>query len=210
MPDSNIDISLKSLVEVTDAILKGDFNREDNIAIDAEGMLASLAQKINQMLVNMRKVESSLSNAGERTPFVVDNARNVMEMMSRSTEEVLSKSDMLTGIAEEFEPVLKGRTTANGESAQKRLEDMKVAVYDIIASQSYQDVARQQMESMSSELKRIRDWLIEALVVLNINKDDSPESIAKNRERLQEVKQSESKGTLDQDLVDDLLAEFGF
>lgn len=206
----NNNTDLESIVEVTDAILRGDFDKEADIDLDAKGMLASLVRKINQMVVNMKKVEVSLSSAGERTPLAVDNARNVLHMMSHSTEEVLSKADILTEIIEELDPLLREDKTAKGASALNKLENMKAPIYDIIASQSYQDVARQQMEALAVELNQIRDWLIETLVVLNINKDASPEDLMKKKEILQGVKQSKSEEPLDQDLVDDLLSEFGF
>lgn len=210
MPTSDIQTELKSIVDVTDAILRGDFEKEADVALDAEGMLASLANKINQMVVNMKKVETTLSNAGERTPQVVDNARNVMDMMSQSTEEVLGKADTLAAIAEELEPLLEDRKTADGSSGRSKMANMKAAIYDIIASQSYQDAARQQMETLSKELSQIRDWLVEALLVLNIDKGENSEDVQRKKEVLQNVQQSKSEEPLNQDLVDDLLAEFGF
>ena len=65
------------------------------------------------------------------------------------------------------------------------------------------------MEKLIEELNQIRTWLIEALVVLNINRDDSPENIQKKTKLLREVSQPDETTPLEQNLVDDLMAEFG-
>jgi chemotaxis regulatin CheY-phosphate phosphatase CheZ len=215
MSNPNIDINgIESLEEVTDALLQGKFNQIDsqNMLIDTEGLLSNLAQKINTMVVNMKTVESPLASAGEQAPVVVSNAQNVVELMAQSTDEVLNKSDKLSEMAEDLDHLLAevGRNPSKLSAAQENLTKMKVSIFDIIASQSYQDVARQKMEALILELNNIRDWLIEALVVLNIGKDDSPENIQKKTEILKEVSEASTPDTLKQDLVDDLLAEFGF
>lgn len=211
MTVSDVDEKIASLVEITDAILRGEFDTQVANVIDAEGVLASLAQKINKMVVNMKSVEAPLTSAGKHAPSVVSSAHSVIELMSQSTGEVLSKADRLMELADQLELALNDEN-GNGDrtAASDMLTPMKVAVYDIIASQSYQDVARQKMEALISELNQMRDWLVEALVVLNIGKESVSGDLEKKTERLKEAKQSIPDGPLSQDLVDDLLAEFGF
>ncbi|MFZ5766017.1 MAG: hypothetical protein ACOY4H_10535 [Thermodesulfobacteriota bacterium] len=212
MTVSDVDAKIASLVEITDAILRGEFDKQVSEVIDAEGVLASLAQKINAMVVNMKSVEAPLTSAGKHAPSVVSSAHSVIELMSQSTGEVLSKADRLTELADQLERALLAEESGNGSraAASDMLTPMKAAVYDIIASQSYQDVARQKMEALIAELNQMRDWLVEALVVLNIGKESVSGDLEKKTERLKEAKQSIPDGPLSQDLVDDLLAEFGF
>ena len=66
------------------------------------------------------------------------------------------------------------------------------------------------MESLISDLNQIRDWLIEVLLILNIRKDKSPENVQKKTEMLKEVSGASASDSMKQDLVDDLLAEFGY
>ncbi|MFZ5760983.1 MAG: hypothetical protein ACOY32_15310 [Thermodesulfobacteriota bacterium] len=211
MTVSDVDAKIASLVEITDAILRGEFDKQVSNVIDAEGVLASLAQKINKMVVNMKSVEAPLTSAGKHAPSVVSSAHSVIELMSQSTGEVLSKADRLMELADQLERALNDENGNGGRTAASdMLTPMKAAVYDIIASQSYQDVARQKMEALIAELNQMRDWLVEALVVLNIGKESVSGDLEKKTERLKEAKQSIPDGPLSQDLVDDLLAEFGF
>ncbi|MFA6284835.1 MAG: protein phosphatase CheZ [Desulfurivibrionaceae bacterium] len=206
--NSHFEKSIASLVEITDSFLRGDY-KGDVPEVDAEGVLSLLAKKINAMLVNMKTVQVPLANAGEQAPFVVSHAQDVVQLMEQSTGAVLDKSDKIIMHVEALENMLR---QAGGDSAQARtaIVEMKAALYDIIASQSYQDVARQKMEKIIVDLNQIRDWLIEVLVILNIKKDGSQENLEKKKELLREVHAPSAPSALKQDLVDDLLSEFGF
>jgi chemotaxis regulatin CheY-phosphate phosphatase CheZ len=200
--------SIASLVEITDALLRGEF-RENLPDVDAEGLLSLLATKINAMLVNMKTVQAPLASAGEQAPFVVSHARDVVELMEQASSAVLDKSDRVIMHAEELERLLLAGKDGNA-TARTLVVELKAAMYDIIASQSYQDVARQKMEKIIVDLVQIRNWLIEVLVILNIKKDSSAENVEKKKEILREVHAAGAAPSLKQDLVDDLLAEFGF
>ncbi len=210
--NSGLDQHLESLVEITDALLKGEFDHETT-TINAEGLLATLTQHINTMIGNMRMVETPLSSAGEQAPDALQHAENIIQLMAQSTGEVLDKSDKVTGYIDKMEEMFDKASGSENEAcakAQELMTAMKSDVFDIIASQSYQDVARQKMEMLITDLSHIRDWLVEALIVLNIKRDDTPETIQKKAQLLKEVKETPQAGPLKQDLVDDLLAEFGF
>ncbi|MEW6594878.1 MAG: protein phosphatase CheZ [Thermodesulfobacteriota bacterium] len=210
MPKNNqaqFEKGIASLVEVTDALLRGEF-QDDLPELDAEGLLSGLAQKINTMLVNMRTVQVPLANAGEQAPNVVNHAQDVVQLMEQTTGAVLDKSDRVIMDAEALEDMIR-RGDADQAAMLAAVTAMKTAMYDIIASQSYQDVARQRMEKIIADLGQIRDWLIEVLVVLNIRRDSSAENVERKKEMLREV-HAATTTPMKQDLVDDLLAEFGF
>ena len=209
MPSSakELDQSLSSLVETTDAILRGDFSRKAMV-VDTEGLLSTLAQKINAMIVNLKTVEMPLASAGQHAPDAVADARTVVDLMAQSTDVVLDQSDKLLTLVTDLADRL--HTGRGGNASETTINALNATIYDIIASQSYQDAARQKMERLIGDLGQIRGWLLEALVVLNINRDDSPENIQKKAELLREVARPADAESLKQDLVDDLLAEFGF
>jgi len=209
----DLDKKLASLLDAADALLRGEFTQVGVEIPDAEGLLAQLAKKINRMLYNLRDVKIPLSSAGETAPDLVIRANSVVELMSQSTELVLDKSDRLMELADSIGHMLDNPDVDCPEvfnSMKEKLTSMKAATYDIIASQSYQDVARQQMEAIIKDLTQVRDWLLEALIVLNIRKNGSEENVKKKVQLLQEVKEPNTPEIMKQDLVDDLLAEFGF
>ena len=207
--DTHLEKSIASLVEVTDALLRGDF-KDELPEIDTQGVLSILAKKINAMLVNMKTVQVPLASAGEQAPFVLSHAQDVVQLMEQSTSEVLDKSDRVIMRLEKMEEAVRATWGGHPAEVEEAMTEMKAAMYDIIASQSYQDVARQKMEKIIGDLHQIRDWLIEVLVILNIQKDGSLANVEKKAELLRGVHAPTAPSSLKQDLVDDLLAEFGF
>jgi chemotaxis protein CheZ len=206
--DSLFEKNIASLVEITDALLRGDY-KGDVPEIDAEGVLSLLAKKINAMLVTMKTVQVPLANAGEQAPFVLSSAQDVVQLMEQSTGAVLDTSDRIVLQVESLENMLR-QSGGNSDQARAVIVEIKAALFDIIASQSYQDVARQKMEKIVLDLNQIRDWLIEVLVIFNIKKDGSLENLEKKKELLRGVHAPSAPSSLKQDLVDDLLSEFGF
>ncbi len=197
--DKNIEV----LVNITDALLRGEFDHKVTDDFNAEGMLSTLAGKINAMVVNMKTVELPLASAGEQAPDTAAEAENIVELTKQSTSDVLDKADKLMGLVNKLD----GQTDTDG---QELISAMKETIFDLVATQSYQDVARQKMAALIDDLNKMRDWLVETLVVLNIKKDKSPENMQKNAELLREVTEPDNSEKMKQDLVDDLLAEFGF
>jgi chemotaxis regulatin CheY-phosphate phosphatase CheZ len=199
---------LEVLVNATEAILRGEYDKWDS-GIDAEGMLSVLAQRINALVVNMKNVESPLASAGAHAPSAVKDARNVIELMAEATGQVLDSADKLTSEMELLERISEEGELSSGDF-KNALTNAKSCLFDMIASQSYQDVARQKMESLIADLGQIRDWLVEVLVILNIQKNSSPENLEKKTKLLRDVSGSSTPDQMKQGLVDDLLAEFGF
>jgi chemotaxis protein CheZ len=210
--ENKFNAQIDSLVEITESILRGELE-EWKTVIDAEGMLSILANKINRLLVNMRNVETSLTSAGEQAPTAVSSAENVIDLMAKATGQVLDNADRLIEYSEKLEALVT-RSAESGvevpESVGEHIAAIKTGLFDIVGSQSYQDVARQKMEALIADLNQIRDWLIEVLVILDIRRDNSPENVQKKTDFLREVSEGATSEGLKQDLVDDLLSEFGF
>lgn len=211
-PKKDMNKQIESLVEITESILRGEF-KEWESDIDAEGMLSILANKINKLLVNMKNVETPLTSAGNHAPNAVSNAKNVIDLMARATGQVLDNADQLIEGTESLESLfIQSQQTKEGFAApaEKHIAEIKAGLFEIIGSQSYQDVARQKMEALITDLNQIRDWLVEVLVIFNIRKDNSPENVQKKTDLLRGVSEAATSEDLKQDLVDDLLSEFGF
>jgi chemotaxis protein CheZ len=211
-PEGKMNTQINSLIEITESILRGEIPKWTTV-VDAEGMLSILANKINRLLVDLKDVETPLTSAGEQAPTAVLSAKNVIELMSQATGEVLDYSDRIIEKSEILEGVLNRcnhQEEDNIHNAKRCITEIKSGLYDIIGSQSYQDVARQKMEALIADLNQIRDWLIEALVILDIRRDNSPENVQKKTDLLRGVSGEATSEDMKQDLVDDLLAEFGF
>ena len=185
---------------------------EAKVEVDSEDLLSNLAQKINTMIINMRTIEIPLSSAGEQAPNALTRAESVISLMAQSTNDVLNTSDQLVEALEKTEEKLfKSKSSDEDlyDFVKGKLPSMKAGMFNIISSQSYQDVARQKMEALVDDLNNIRNWLIDALVILNIKKDSSKGNMEKKVSLLKQVKNKTMPENARQDFVDDLLSEFG-
>ncbi len=208
---NNIEKVIESLLAATECLLMGKYD-DAKIEVDSEGLISNLAQKINTMIINMKTIELPLINAGAQTPSALTRAESVITLMAQSTNDVLNTSDQLVESLEKIE-----KNISSAEFSGERLNDylnrelpaLKAGMFNIISSQSYQDVARQKMEALIDDLNNIRTWLIDALVILNIKKDSSEGNMEKKVSLLKQVKNKTMPENAKQDLVDDLLSEFG-
>ena len=208
---SKIDESIASLLAATESLLMGNFE-EAKVEIDSESLISNLAKKINKMIINMKTIEIPLSNAGEQAPNAIMRAESVITLMAQSTNDVLNTSDQLVESLEKLEEDLykmDGSSEKLYDHLKEKLPSLKTGMFNIISSQSYQDVARQKMEALIDDLNNIRNWLIDALVILNIKKDSSETNMKKKVNLLKQVKNKTMTENARQDVVDDLLTEFG-
>ena len=206
-----IDKSIASLLAATESLLMGNYE-EAKVEIDSEGLISNLAKKINAMIINMKTIEIPLSNAGEQAPNAIMRAESVITLMAQSTNDVLNTSDQLVESLEKLEEDLykmDGSSENLYDHLKEKLPSLKTGMFNIISSQSYQDVARQKMEALIDDLNNIRNWLIDALVILNIKKDSSETNMKKKVNLLKQVKNKTMTENARQDVVDDLLTEFG-
>jgi len=208
---NNIEKVIESLLSATECLLMGKFE-DAKIEVDSEGLISNLVQKVNAMIINMKTVELPLVNAGAQAPSALTRAESVITLMAQSTNDVLNTSDQLVETIENIEKNMKTEEF-KGEKLtnylNKELPVMKAGMFNIISSQSYHDVARQKMEALIDDLSNIRNWLIDALVILNIKKDSSESNMEKKVSLLKQVKNKTMAENARQDLVDDLLSEFG-
>lgn len=208
---NNMEKVIESLLAATECLLMGKYD-DAKVEVDSEGLISNLAQKINAMIINMRTIELPLINAGAQTPSALTRAESVITLMAQSTNDVLNTSDQLVESLEKIE-----KNMNSGQFSGEKLNDylnrefpaLKAGMFNIISSQSYQDVARQKMEALIDDLNNIRTWLIDALVILNIKKDSSEGNMEKKVSLLKQVKNKTMPENAKQDLVDDLLSEFG-
>ena len=191
---------LQQLLEVARAISSGDFSKE--VKIDKEGIIAELAQEINNTVHNLRNAMPTISATTDLAPNLAYSAQSIAELMDDSTKVVLDSSDKIIVACEELEK----KELDNDTLAQ--VKSIKNFTMDIISAQSYQDSARQKLDKMENDLIFLRDSLIEALIVMNIKVNGQPEQYQDRQLQLKNVQDPKNEGQK-QDLVDQLLAEFG-
>lgn len=202
---------LKTLVDITDAIAAG--NWDQDIQFDAEGILGHLAASINQLVRSLRHAKPTLTRISEDTPELAEMAQSINDVMVVATQRTLDSADNILNAVSEYEnAVSKQEDIDQGQARLMKI--IKESAYDIIAAQSSQDVARQELDKLENALEEMRDLLIKLLAALKLKKDIPLKEREQQKELLQSIQQTSQQPAYSarnskQDLVDELLAEFG-
>ncbi len=190
--------SLQQMLDVAKAIAEGDYSKE--AVLENEGLIGELAGEINNTVRNLRSAVPTFSQTSGLAPTLAGTAQSVGDLMNESTKVVLDSSEKIIASCETIDPRALDKPTLN------KILRIKEMTLDIISAQSYQDKARQKLEKMEGELSHMKDALIEAMLTMNVKPKEVPDT-----NRQEEVMEVESTFYEDQkqDLVDQLLAEFG-
>lgn len=195
--------ALEKLLTVVKAAVNGDFSKE--AGGDTSGIITQLTGEINHIVRILRDAAPAFSQTTDQASILANTAQNILEFMINSTKTTLHSTDLILNACDELDDALADTESAKGLAA---LETIKSKAFDIIAAQSYQDSARQQLESMENDLEQIRDTMIEALILMNLRSEKDPELRKSKQQSIIEGTEGESEEKK-QDLVGELLAEFG-
>ncbi len=203
--EEKVDKHLEAILQVVQAVAKGDYDHE--LEVDSQGIIAHLAVALNQIVINLRQAQPSLGKASEDMPALADTAQNILYMMHNSTQTVLDKSDELLRMLDSYSLLENGMTH---DQMLTCVEKIKINLFDIISAQSYQDAARQQMEKLEKKLVELRDAMFKVVAILNVKKSEaSQQKLPHSQKIMSEVKKAPANTALNQDVIDELLAEFG-
>ena len=196
---------LEVILDAAKGIAEGDFDKE--VRVDAEGIVAHLAGAINQIIHNLKEAQPALSLADHETPELSVAVNSIGELMGNATDSVLDRADAIISACDAMENSM---AKSGPGSCPPEINKIKNAAFDIISAQSYQDCARQELEKLEIKLRDIRDSLVKVLVAMNLKKEGG-EQRSENAQRLMKEVSSAPREAdkLEQDLVDELLAEFG-
>ncbi len=201
---------LKRLEEITDAIAAG--NWEQEIQLDTEGILSHLATSVNQLVRTIKHAKPALTRISESTPELADMAQSIQDLMIVATQRTLDSTDNILNAVSEYEKTVPKEDIGPGQA--RLLTTIKELSYDIIATQSSQDVARQELDKLENALEEMRDLLVKVVVALKLKQNIPLEERQQQKELLQSIQDTSSQPAYvarnsKQDLVDELLAEFG-
>jgi chemotaxis regulatin CheY-phosphate phosphatase CheZ len=199
---------LRTIVAVAQAISEGDFSKE--VSVDAtEGLIGDLAVLMNKAVRNFRTGLPSVTDATDKTPGLAIAAQGIAELMESSTKVVLDAAEGIISSCGDCEAEIQKESVTNS-TLDTALKKTKELAFEIISAQSYQDTAKQNLAKMEKEISGIRDALIDAVIVMNLRGAHNPEQLNEKRKMLQESSAGGGREMAQkQDLVDDLLAEFG-
>lgn len=202
---SDYEQELQAILYSTQAILNGEIDHE--IQLDTEGIIGNIASALNKLIKNLKEARPSFERVENDTPGFAITTKAVADLMWNSTAKIL---DICDNLIRECDSIMGADAAKPPPEIVERTKNIKSEIFEIISIQSYQDVARQKLERMEKDLIDVRNALIKALVILNFKKSPQKQVIEEHKKIMEQIKTgSDTKQLVTQDLVDELLAEYG-
>lgn len=208
------DPSLKTIVQTVKNITEGKWHSD--LDVNATGMIGELAQYINKTLKNLRKLDHNLGQNVQDTPRAKSEVQAVIDHTEKATIKVLDRAeDILTSANGFREDLINVRAADDDTSRDAALDDMDKRVvhleqtaYELINTMEFQDVTAQKIRSIMGCLEDIENRLLDLLIIFKI-KEQGSGSEEENVALLKNLHNDKFAEGNKQDLVDQLLAEFG-
>ncbi|MCC7202970.1 MAG: protein phosphatase CheZ [Nitrospirae bacterium] len=197
---------IDQLVHAARAMSQGDFQHE--VKEELYGQLGDIARYINTTIKKMQAVEPNITHASDKIPQASVQLSEISRATEAAThtvmgqvEKVLDNHDLIIHHAESAE---RGNDLVNSIGEVKNVvSENREILMDIITSLSFQDLTGQKIKMIVGLIEDVEKRLLQLIVTFGLKSKDSIEGDSS-------LKQFTSNPTLKQDVVDNILKEFGF
>jgi len=189
---------------------------EEDQSINRE--LSELTKYVEMITSTIRDMESPVTTTSDQLPQATAHLNDLAKMTEEGTHRVLTLTEAIEtnrgaihAALEHLKEKLGGEHATDVEKAVELLKADERRLMDIHVALSFQDLVAQRVSKLVTILNEVQHKLLKLVVIFGI-KQKKDGGQAKDGGRANEMlRQLESSKTtaLEQDLVDDILSEFG-
>ncbi len=184
--------------------------------------LGELAKYVEATTRAIRDMESPVATTANQLPDASNFLAELATMTEEGTHKVMSLTDeieanhtTMTKSLEEVQALL-GNQNGNEAVCQQiaaviqGLKQDETRLLDITVALSFQDLVAQRVKKLVAILEDVQTKLLKLVVIFGLKQDqDKVEKDGRGHEMLKQLEASNNTA-IQQDLVDDILGEFGF
>ena len=198
--------SIDEIVDAARAMSQGDFKHE--IKEELYGQLGDIARYINATIKNMQSVEPSIAHVSDKIPQASVQLSEISKATEEAThnvmtqvEKVLDNHDLIIHHTESAE---RGNDIPNSLTEVRNVvSENREILLDIITGLSFQDLTGQKIKMIVGLIEDVEKRLLQLIVTFGLKSKDTNEDDSS-------LKEFSDNPTLKQDVVDNILKEFGF
>ena len=183
--------------------------------------LGELAKYVEATTRAIRDMEAPVATTANQLPQANDFLAELSKMTEEGTHRVISLTDeieanrsTMTKTLEEVRGWLASQ--AGSEKAQEQISSLlqligqdEARLVDISVALSFQDLVAQRVKKLVTILEDVQHKLLKLVVIFGLKQEQcKAEQDGRGQEMLKQLEKS--KTALQQDLVDDILGQFGF
>ncbi len=197
---------IDQLVDAARAMSQGDFHHE--IKEELYGQLGDIARYINATIKKMQAVEPNIAHASNKIPQASVQLSEITKATETATNNIMSQVEKVLDnhdlILHHTESAERGNELVNslGEVRNVVSENREILM-DIVTGLSFQDLTGQKIKVIVGLIEEVEKRLLQLIVTFGLKSKDATEEVSS-------LKQFTDNPILKQDVVDNILKEFGF
>ncbi len=188
---------------------------EEDRSINSE--LAELTKYVEVITSTIRDMESPVASTSNQLPQATSHLNDLAKLTEEGTHRVLALTEAIESNRvrlqrglEELRQKLDGSCATDAEKLLALVKEDEGRLMDIHVALSFQDLVAQRVAKLVTILNEVQHKLLKLVVVFGIKqKKDGTKDDGRGTEMLRQLEASKTTA-LDQDLVDDIMSEFGF
>ena len=177
--------------------------------------LGELTKYVEMMTRTISDMEVPVASTSDQLPDATAHLGELAKITEEGTHKVMALTEEMTGSHSKIKGLLhemSGHPEVKDtvHSILKLIDEDDARITDITVSLGFQDIVAQRVAKLVTVLDEVQHKLLKLVVVFGLqNKKDKAKKEGRGYEMLQQLEASKSTA-LKQDLVDDILSEFGF
>ena len=189
---------------------------EDEHSINAE--LTELTKYVEMITSTIRDMESPVTTTSDQLPQATAHLNDLARMTEEGTHRVLAlteaidtnRATMCTALAR-VQHKLGGEDASDISKVMELLKSDEQRLMDIHVALSFQDLVAQRVAKLVTILNDVQHKLLKLVVVFGIKQKNDGSAASDGGRGAEMLRQLDASHTtaLQQDLVDDILSEFG-
>ncbi|MFZ5861411.1 MAG: protein phosphatase CheZ [Nitrospirota bacterium] len=185
------------------------------------GELGGLAQHLNKMMKALQSIECPMHLTASELPKAADQLTDLTKFTEEATHRILGYTEQVMGnhdvMAEELASLRAAFGLPQDRAALERVavkleslvQENRKVLMDLFTSLEFQDLTGQRLKKIASGLQGVQSRILKLLIIFGM-KECGSDADSCRQEALLAKLEATSRTTVKQDVVDDMLKEFGF
>ncbi len=183
-----------------------------------ETELAELTKYMEVITSTIRDMESPVTTTSDQLPRATAHLNDLAKMTEEGTHRVLTLTEAIEtnrvamkNVVEQLGQKLKGEYATDVNEVLALLKADERRIMDIHVALSFQDLVAQRVAKLVTILNEVQHKLLKLVVIFGIKQKKDGDTAKDEGRGYEMLRQLESSKTtaLEQNLVDDIMAEFG-
>lgn len=180
------------------------------------GEIGELAKYVNEMLRKVGSAELSMGRTAEDIPKTSDQLDEIIRLTEEGTHRVMGHAeDVMNNQSILMRQIDAMKEGGNGQieeidQMKKLVRENQKKMMDLFTSLEFQDIAGQRLQKVAMLMKEIQGRILKLVVAFGLESKETEGAEDKQKVLLKELDELTSSERLDQNLIDDILGEFGF